>query len=136
MTADNCKANARDEVRRSAACLDEARYLFEGGFLNAVVSRAYYAAFHAALALLMLKGLEPKTHRGVIQLLYLHYVTPGKLTDADAAAIGQLETYRELSDYNARVDIDASRARTELERAEAFVAACRRLLPDDLNCSP
>ena len=133
MTGANRHANAADEARRGDTCLAEARYLLEGEFFNAAVSRAYYAAFHWALALLLLKGLEPKSHRGVIQLLYLHYVESGALSSTDAAAIGQLETYRELSDYNAKVDIDAPRATSELGRAEAFVRVCRQVGAPELG---
>ena len=128
MTEDNCKSNARDEARRGDECLSEAQYLLEGGFFNAAVSRAYYAAFHWALALLVLKGLEPKTHRGVIQLLHLHYVETDALSSATAAALGQLETYRELSDYNAKASFDSDRATTEVLQARTFIDACRPLI--------
>ncbi|NQT91911.1 MAG: HEPN domain-containing protein [Lentisphaerae bacterium] len=128
MTEDNCRANAIDESRRGDECLAEAKYLLEGGFWNAAVSRAYYAAFHWALALLMMRGLEPKTHRGVIQLLQLHYVETGDLSSASAAALGQLETYRELSDYNAKANFDDKRAAAEIQRAETFIASCRPLI--------
>jgi uncharacterized protein (UPF0332 family) len=128
MTSDNCRDNAHDEARRGDECLAEAKYLLQGDFFNAAVSRAYYAAFHWALALLLLKGFEPKTHRGVIQLLHLHYVEPGVLSASIAAALGQLETYRELSDYNAKATFDKARAAAELKQAETFIAACRPLV--------
>jgi uncharacterized protein (UPF0332 family) len=80
------------------------------------------------LALLALKGLEPKTHRGAIQLLQLHYVETGALSPAAAVALGQLETYRELSDYNAKARFDEKRAAAEIQRAESFVASCRPLV--------
>ncbi|MBT7065318.1 MAG: HEPN domain-containing protein [Verrucomicrobia bacterium] len=128
MTNDNCISNAHDETQRGDECLAEAKYLLEGDFFNAAVSRAYYAAFHWALALLLLKGLDPKTHRGAIQLLHLHYVEPGILSLANAAALGQLETYRELSDYNAKASFDKTRAEAEVEQAKTFIAACRPLV--------
>jgi uncharacterized protein (UPF0332 family) len=68
-----------------------------------------------------MKGLEPKTHRGVIQLLQLHYVETGAISSTAAAALGELETYRELSDYNAKARFDEKRAVAEIQRAEAFV---------------
>lgn len=128
MTEDNCLQNARDEAQRGDDCLAEAQYLLDGGFFNACVSRAYYAAFHWALALLMLKGLEPRTHRGVIQLLHLHYVESEVLSAEAAASLGQLETYRELSDYNARASFDSERAHAEIAQAKSFVDACRPLI--------
>ncbi|MBN1675005.1 MAG: HEPN domain-containing protein [Kiritimatiellae bacterium] len=129
MTDENCKANALDETRAGNDCLAEADYLYAGGFFNAAVSRAYFAALHWARALLVLKALEPKTHRGVIQLLHLHYVEHGTMDPAAAAELGQLETYRELSDYSAGVSLDGSRAAQEIARARAFIDACRPFMP-------
>jgi uncharacterized protein (UPF0332 family) len=128
MTTDNRKANAGDEARRGEECLAEAKYLLAGGFHNAAVSRAYYAAFHWALALPLLKGLEPRSRRGCIQLLQLHYVETGLLEAAAASALSQPETYRELSDYNAKASFDVSRAAAEVQRAESFIASCRPFL--------
>ena len=125
MTNTNMAANADQEKKRGDECLAEARYLADGGFHTAAVTRAYYAAFHWALALLLLKGLEPRTHRGVIQLLQLHYVETGLLKPEMAAALAQLETCRELGDYNAKAVFDAARAATEIRRAAEFIAACR-----------
>ena len=41
------------------------------------VSRAYYAAFHAATATLLSLGIESKTHGGLRALFALHVVRPG-----------------------------------------------------------
>jgi uncharacterized protein len=38
------------------------------------VSRSYYAAFHAAQALLLSEGLSAETHRGVVTLFGLHFI--------------------------------------------------------------
>ena len=62
MTGEHGKANATEEARRGDECLAEACYLRDGGFHNAAASRAYYAAFHWALALLLLKGFELNPH--------------------------------------------------------------------------
>ena len=128
MTEDNKRKNAEAEAKRGDQCLAEARYLLDGDFCNAAVSRADYAAFHWALALLLIKGLQPKSHRGVIQLLHLHYAEAGRIDPSVASDLGQLETYRELSDDNAKADFDAGRAKQEITRAEGFIATCRKLL--------
>lgn len=128
MTGENGRANAREEAARGDECLAEARYLLKGGFGTAAVSRSYYAAYHWARALLFLKGLDPRTHRGVIQLLSLHYVRPGQLSEDAISALGQLETHRELSDYNAKATFDREQAETEVARAAGFIDTCRALL--------
>lgn len=92
------------------------------------MTRAYYAAFHGARALLVTRGLESKTHRGVVQLLNLHFVKDGPLSIQMAEHLSHLETYRELSDYTAIAQFTEAQTREEIVRAEAFIAACRSLI--------
>ena len=79
-------------------------------------------------ALLFTRGIESKTHRGVIQLLNLHFVKDGPLSPQMAEHLSHLETYRELCDYTAIAQFTKDQAREELARAEAFIAACRSLI--------
>ncbi len=64
MTGENRIDNARAEAALGDDALRAAEALLALGLANDAVSRAYYAAFHYARALLLLEGLEPKTHRG------------------------------------------------------------------------
>ena len=43
------------------------------------VSRAYYAAFHAAQAALLAEGQKADTHKGLVTLFGLLLIKPGKL---------------------------------------------------------
>lgn len=128
MTKNNAAENSVNEARRGDEVLNAARHLLSYGFYNDAVSRAYYAAFHWARALLFTRGLEAKTHRGVIQLLHLHFIKDGPLSTQVAEHLSHLETYRELSDYTAVTQFTEAQTREELARAEAFIAACRSLL--------
>ena len=129
MTGDNARQNAAQEMERAKEVLAESRHLLTGGFYNGAVTRAYYAAFHGARALLVTRGLESKTHRGVIQLLNLHFVKDGPLSIQVAEYLSHLETYRELSDYTAIARFTEAQAREELIRAETFLSAVRALIP-------
>jgi uncharacterized protein (UPF0332 family) len=128
MTKNNGRRNAIREVARAEETLAEARHLLAGGFYNGAVSRAYYAAFHWVRALLVTRGLQSKTHRGVIQLFNLHFVKDGPLSIQVANHLSQLETLRELGDYSASARFTKTQARAELARAAAFIAACRPLI--------
>lgn len=128
MTDENVEANARDEREHGNEALAAARCLAQNGFLRDAVSRAYYAAFHWARASLLLKGIEPKTHRGTVQLFSLHFVKDGPLEDDAASLLSHLETYRELSDYTSSANFTVEEAEGELARAEKFIAACRKLV--------
>ena len=44
--------------------LKAAKYLLNGGFFDDAISRAYYAVFHVAKAILLLFNEDPETHEG------------------------------------------------------------------------
>lgn len=56
-----------------------ANLLFDKGFYREAISRAYYSMFHAAQALLIIKKVYPKSHKGVIQKFGEEFVKPGLL---------------------------------------------------------
>ena len=53
-------------MERAYEKLKVVKSLFATGFYSDAVSRAYYAMFYAARALLSEKNIYPKAHRGVI----------------------------------------------------------------------
>ncbi len=50
-----------------------ARFLFENNRLSDSLTRAYFAVFHAAKAVLQTHAFEPRTHKGTHVLLGHHF---------------------------------------------------------------
>ena len=97
--------------------------------LNAdAVSRAYYAAFHVARALLLSRGLEARTHSGTIHLLNVEFVRPGIIPSSYNRFFGGLQRSRELADYDAAVQFSAEDAAEELASAHRFEAEVMKVL--------
>ena len=128
MTEANRLANARAEAALGDDALRAASALLELDLHNDAVSRAYYAAFHYARALLLVAGLEPKTHRGVVSLLLEHYEKPGRLEPGAVSILARLQTFRGLADYDASERLSKERAETELAAARLFVEKARGLM--------
>ena len=128
MTEANRLASARAEAALGDDALRAASALVELGLHNDAVSRAYYAAFHYARALLLLAGLEPKTHRGVVSLLVEHYEKPGRLEPGAVSILARLQTFRGLADYDASERLGKERAETEVAAARLFVEKARALM--------
>lgn len=61
-------------IKNAQSRIESAQILLKKGFYNDSVSRAYYAFFDTANALLVTKGLAAKTHAGVIALFGLHFI--------------------------------------------------------------
>lgn len=76
MTEENRRRNALDELERANMCLNEARALYDASFPYGAASRAYYAVFHAATALLMSVGIQAKSHKGIVAMIWRTFRTP------------------------------------------------------------
>ena len=128
MTEDNRRKNIAAEVRRGDESLDSAHLLLDAHKLADAVSRAYYAAFHYARALLLTTGQESRTHAGLERLLHRDLVREGAL-DADVARLfSRLQKFRQDADYTAEFVFTAAGASEEVSAARAFVAEARARL--------
>jgi len=62
---------------RALNLLEVAESNFNNGFFPDSINRSYYAAFYAAKALLLKKGIITKNHSGAISKFGLEYVANG-----------------------------------------------------------
>ncbi len=99
MTQENKKENISEELARARECLTEAETLSSNELYTGAVSRLYYYVLHGVRALLLTKGLEPKTHEGVLRLLSMHFVKPGIIASDTSHLFTRLMKYREEADY-------------------------------------
>jgi hypothetical protein len=92
-----------EELERAQKSLEAADLLFRHGshYYNDAVSRLYYFILHGVRALLLSKGLEPKSHEAALRLLSLHFIKTGIFEPKDSHAFARLMKYREEADYNA-----------------------------------
>lgn len=132
MTRDNRLANASSEIASAEDAVRVARAALALGAVRDALSRAYYAAFHAARALVLLQGLEPKTHGGLSRLFNEHVIRSGQLEPRFNLVLSRLQSYRQSSDYAYDFAVSAEDAAHEidaaaelLERARALVEAAR-----------
>jgi len=119
----------RELLRSHLAKADEkarvARELYAKAYWDDAVSRAYYAAFHAAQAALLTEGQRADTHRGLVTLFGLLLVKTGKLDKQWGKFLANLKDDREAGDYEALSYLDQTTARRAIEEAEEFVATVR-----------
>jgi uncharacterized protein (UPF0332 family) len=57
-------------IHRAEKSVEASRKLAQEGFFDFAASRAYYAAFYAATALIMQEGMEFGKHSGVIAAIH------------------------------------------------------------------
>lgn len=128
MTGPNQEENSQGELRRAEQALAEATTLIQHGMGSGAVSRAYYVASHAVSAVLVRRGLQARTHRGVQSLFDQHLVAPGLLPREHLERLARLEQKRGVADYQADQEIPIDQARSLVADAAALLAAVKALL--------
>ncbi len=63
--------------RKAADCVEDSQILLANDRPDAAVARAYYAMFHAATAVLAVKGIKRSSHRGILSAFGEYLVKPG-----------------------------------------------------------
>lgn len=76
MTLDINEKKSLSDIRMEKAreFLQDAADNFERGRFRTSANRAYYAVLNAARSLLIVEGLNPETHDGIITMLSLHFI--------------------------------------------------------------
>jgi uncharacterized protein (UPF0332 family) len=110
--------------------LRNAQYNLDGDFFRPAISRAYYAFFYAAAALLLTLDITRSKHSGVLVVFREHFVKPGLFSVQDSRAFGEAFQARNLADYQMVGKGDATQARTVLVSARRFVEHCEHYLPE------
>lgn len=128
---DSRRKNIDAEVRRGDESFESAEILLAAGKHADAVSRAYYAVFHYARAMLLTVGEEARTHGGLDRLLQRDLVRSGQFDPDVARLFSRLQKYRQDADYTAEFVFTANAAREEIESARRFIETSRTLLRRD-----
>ena len=105
---------SRDSIRAGWVLMRE-------GFPSFAASRAYYAMFYAAQALLEGEGLSFSRHSAVIAAFGRHFAKTNRLPAEFHRYLLDAMTARHEGDYAPSPTIGADDARVHLERAEEFL---------------
>ncbi|OGW10418.1 MAG: hypothetical protein A2W77_04140 [Nitrospinae bacterium RIFCSPLOWO2_12_39_16] len=124
------KERIEAEIDRAKEALTAAKNLFEDGLFADSISRAYYAIFHAARAVLLTKEIDTDTHSGAISMFGLHFVKTGLIEERFGRIFNEAKDARELGDYivtkeftKEETDKRVKQAIEFLQRVEGYLKA-------------
>ncbi|MBI4972449.1 MAG: HEPN domain-containing protein [Candidatus Omnitrophica bacterium] len=126
------KAIINGYMQKAIKKLEVAEKLFRTGDYEDSVSRAYYAVFHAAQALLLSEGEKAESHKGVVTLFGLLFVKTEKFSRDMGKYLANIKDDRESGDYEVFSYIDEESAVTALAEAKKFLKETRLYL-ENLN---
>jgi len=90
-------------------------------YYRACISRCYYAIYCTVQALLIVKNINTRSHRGVRQQFSQHFIQTGELPLELSKALRITYDLRQLGDYDQVVEITREQTRIALEYATVFV---------------
>jgi len=122
--ADEISAN----LERSEQSVQAARQLASGGYYDFAASRAYYAAFYAATAILLSEGLELSKHSAVIASIHQRFVKTGKLSKEQGKTLNWLFELRSVGDYGGTAHVSRQQVEQAIQSAGEFLSAIKSLL--------
>lgn len=118
MTDDQSKL--LDRARES---ISAARWLLEGGYPGFAASRAYYAMFYVAEALLEGEGLSFSTHSAVIAAFGQYFARTGRIPAEFHRALIRAQETRHKGDYDYADRVEVDEAQAEITEAQRFLEA-------------
>lgn len=118
-------------LQRARASIGAAQELFSSGYYDFVASRAYYASFYAATALLLDQELAFRKHSGVISSIHRYFVRTGRLDERYGRNLNWLFELRAVGDYGVTVHVTREDAEKTISVAKESLEVAKRLIQED-----
>lgn len=118
-------------MKRAWKRLEAAELLFNQGFYEDSISRAYYSMFYGARTLLLTKNVTVKTHRGLISKFGEKFIENGPIEREFGRNLRIAEELREESEYSISREISAKEAKLVLIDAKEFLERIKNYLEDN-----
>ena len=119
-------------IQKAEKKLKVAEKLLKSGDYEDAVSRAYYAVYHAAQALLLTEGQQAESHKGVVTLFGLLFVKTGKFSKKMGKYIANLKDDRESGDYEVISYLDSDTAEAAITEAREFLKEAKLYLQKNI----
>lgn len=115
-------------LRKARRNVRSAKVLLADGDYDTAVSRAYYAMFYVAEALLLSKGLAYSKHSAVIAAFGREFAKTGVLPAEFHADLREAAEARNIADYQETSYATEETAARHISHAERFLAAAEEYL--------
>jgi len=122
--ADEIAAN----IERAEKSVQAAEELLSKDYYDFAASRAYYAVFYAATAILLCEELEFRKHSGVISAIHQHFIKTGKLDQELGKNLNWLFELRSIGDYGVVIHVPGKDAEKAVKAAKIFLTAIKNYI--------
>ncbi len=133
MIDDQVKELSLRRMERAHTLLWAAENNYRLSDYHTALNRAYYAAFYALRAVLVLDGIEMKHHSGVLSEFRRMYIKTGVFPTEFSHHLALLFESRTESDYDDYFEADADECHMLIEHAAVIIDALEIHISERLN---
>lgn len=108
-------------LEKAEQSVEAAKVLCENRMYDFAVSRAYYAMFYVAEAILLLDNLSFSKHFGVISAFGQYFVKTGRVPAHFHRYLLDAQAERKAGDYDIDTNLTEEDAKEQIERAGQFI---------------
>jgi uncharacterized protein len=128
MTIKNKLEYINYRFRRAQESFDEALIMIENKKWNTAISRLYYSCYYAAIALLLKKNIETRSHSGVRTKFSDTFIKTGKIDVKRGKLFSHLADYRQKGDYGDLYDFDEKIVLPLVDQVREFITEIKILI--------
>jgi len=125
---ENLFLEAEQIIEKAKRKLKSALILSDKGQTEDVISRSYYAVFHAAKALLLIVGERPRTHNGTLTLFGLKLIKENVVDKKLGKILSEQFQARQVDDYELFSYYEDSELQHFLTDADYFIKESEKYL--------
>ncbi|MDQ1265541.1 MAG: hypothetical protein QG635_692, partial [Bacteroidota bacterium] len=118
-------------IEKSINLYNVSDYLFKGEQWNSSVNRLYYSAFNMVRALLTCIDISFKTHKGIKNMFYIHFISTNKIERKYGELYSILFNARQEADYIDYTEYDFEFVSPYLEQAREFIDVISRYIKEN-----
>jgi uncharacterized protein (UPF0332 family) len=115
-------------LKKANKSLEVAKQINQLGTPEFAISRAYYAMFYIATALLETENLSFSKHSGVIAAFGKYFSKTGKVPPQYHRYLIEAEKLRTVTDYSINIEITPEESEAVIEQAEEMLNFARNYL--------
>ncbi len=119
-------------LQKAQSSINAAKLLESEEFFDFAVSRAYYAMFYVAEAILLEDSLNFSKHSAVIAAFGRHFVKTGRAPAHFHRYLIEAQDSRLIGDYDPMPTLSSRKASQQIERAEQFLEFGEVFLRDNM----
>lgn len=117
----------RELLQEARDSISAAGVLLDAGYPGYAASRAYYAMFYVAEALLEGEGMAFSKHSAVIAAFGQHFARTGRVPTEFHRFLIEAAELRHAGDYGPRATVTADQAHEQIARARQFLHLAERM---------